>query len=67
MIDAVKVVRAHTGLGLRESKQLVEALAAREGISIPAARNKACILIVAVFVLIVTTGVVAYLLMAFGS
>lgn len=66
-IQAIKVVRAHTGLGLREAKELVESLAAREGIVVPAAGNKACILIVAVLVFIVTTGVVAYLLMAHGG
>jgi LSD1 subclass zinc finger protein len=64
LIEAVKVVRAHTGLSLRESKELVEALAARESVDIPAARNKACVLIVAALLFVVMTGIVAYFVLA---
>ena len=63
MIQAVKVVRAHTGLGLREAKERAEALAAREGIDIPAARNKACLLIVAAALVLAVAGVVSFLIL----
>jgi LSD1 subclass zinc finger protein len=64
MIQAVKVVRAHTGLGLREAKAIAEALAARESIDIPAARNKACLVIVVTMLVIAVAGIVSFLLLA---
>ena len=64
LIEAVKVVRAHTGLGLRESKVLVEELAAREGIDIPAARNKACLVIVVTMLVIAVAGIVSFVILA---
>lgn len=64
LIEAVKVVRAHTGLGLREAKEHAEALAAREGIDIPAARNKACLMIVVTTVILAVAGIVSFLIFA---
>jgi len=64
LIQAVKVVRAHTGLGLREAKEHAEALAAREGIDIPAARNKACLVIVAATLILAVAGIVSFLILA---
>jgi LSD1 subclass zinc finger protein len=64
LIGAVKVVRAYTGLGLREAKEHAEALAAREGIDIPAARNKACLMIVVVGAVLAVAGIVSFLLLA---
>jgi LSD1 subclass zinc finger protein len=63
LIEAVKVVRAHTGLGLREAKEHAEALAAREGIDIPAARNKACLVIVAAMLILAVAGVVSFVIL----
>jgi len=67
LIEAVKVVRAHTGLGLREAKELAEGLAAREGVDVPAARNKACMLIAAsLLFLVVAAIIVAFILVRVG-
>jgi LSD1 subclass zinc finger protein len=63
LIQAVKVVRAHTGLGLREAKEHAEALAAREGVDIPAARNKACLVIVVATLALAAAGVVSFLIL----
>ena len=63
-VQAVKVVRAHTGLGLRESKEYVEALAPREGIAPPARSAAYATLVVAVLIAVAVTGVVAFLMMA---
>jgi LSD1 subclass zinc finger protein len=64
LIGAVKVVREHTGLGLREAKEHAEALAAREGIDIPAARNKACLVVVAATVILAVAGIVSFIILA---
>ena len=63
LIQAVKVVRAHTGLGLREAKEHAEALAAREGIDIPAARNKACLPIVVATLILAVAGIVSFVIL----
>lgn len=63
-VQAVKVVRAHTGLGLRESKEYVEALAAREAIALPARSAASATLVVAVLIAVTVTGLVAFLMMA---
>ncbi len=63
-VQAVKVVRAHTGLGLRESKEYVEALAAREGIALPARSGAYATLVVAVLIAVAVSGLVAFLMMA---
>ena len=63
-VQAVQVVRAHTGLGLRESKEYVEALAVREGIALPPDRTGAVVVVVAVMLAVFVSGLVAYFLMA---
>jgi LSD1 subclass zinc finger protein len=63
-IQAIKVVRAHTGLGLRESKERVEALAVREGMAVPPERASAVVVVVAVLLVLVLGGVVAYFVAA---
>lgn len=49
-VQAIKVVRAHTGLGLGESKEYVEALAVREGIALPASSEGYTTLVVAILI-----------------
>ena len=63
-VQAIKVVRAHTGLGLRETKEYVEALAVREGIALPPDRTGAVVVVVAVMLAVFVSGLVAYFLMA---
>ncbi len=63
-VRAVQVVRAHTGLGLRESKEFVEALAAREGIALPARSAAYATLVVAVLIAVAVSGLVAFLMLA---
>lgn len=63
-IAAIKVVRAYTSLGLREAKEVVEALAAREGLAVPAAGNKACVVVVAGMIFLALVGVAAYWFLA---
>ena len=63
-VQAVKVVRAYTGQGLRECKEYVEGLAVREGIA-PAPRSAAyATLVVAVLIAVVLAGLVAFLMLA---
>jgi LSD1 subclass zinc finger protein len=63
-VQAVQVVRAHTGLGLRESKEYVEALAAREGIAPPARTAAYATLVVAVLIAVAVSGIVMFLMLA---
>ena len=63
-VQAVKVVRAHTGLGLRESKEYVEALAAREAIALPPRSAAAATLVVAVLIAVVAFGLVMFFMLA---
>jgi ribosomal protein L7/L12 len=63
-VRAVQVVRAYTGLGLRESKEYVEALAAREGIAAPARSAAYATLVVAVLIAVAVSGLVAFLMLA---
>jgi LSD1 subclass zinc finger protein len=63
-IEAIKIVRAHTGLGLRESKVYVEELAAREGVALPAARTGPCLAIVAATLILAVAGLVSFLILA---
>jgi DNA-directed RNA polymerase subunit RPC12/RpoP len=56
---AVKLVRSETGLGLREAEELVDALAAREGIVVPASSNTAWVWVVFVIIFVALTGVLA--------
>lgn len=63
-VQAIKVVRAHTGMGLRESKEYVEGLAVREG-SAPAPRSAAyATFVVAAFIAVATLGVVIFLILS---
>ncbi len=63
-VQAIKVVRAYTSMGLRECKEYVEALAVREGIA-PAPRSAAyATLVVAVLIAVVLAGLVAFLMLA---
>lgn len=59
-IEAIKVVRERTGMGLRESKEYVEALAAREGIPLRGGGSGACLVIVAVAVILGLAGLVSW-------
>ena len=63
-VRAVQVVRAYTSLGLRESKEYVEALAAREGIAAPARSAAYATLVVAVLIAVAVSGLVAFLMLA---
>ncbi len=63
-VQAIKIVRAHTGMGLRESKEYVEGLAVREGMA-PAPRSAAyATFVVAALIAVATLGVVIFLLLA---
>jgi LSD1 subclass zinc finger protein len=59
-IQAIKVVREYTGLGLRESKEYVEGLAVREGIALPPERVGVVAIVVAVVLVVVLCGAVWY-------
>lgn len=63
-IQAIKVVRAHTGLGLRECKEYVEALAVRDGMALPPERAGAVVVVVAVLLAVFVSGLVAFLMLA---
>ncbi len=63
-VRAVQVVRAYTGLGLRESKEYVEELAIREGIAAPARSAAYATLVVAVLIAVAVSGLVAFLMLA---
>ncbi|UCH79579.1 MAG: ribosomal protein L7/L12 [Candidatus Coatesbacteria bacterium] len=63
-IAAIKYVRAYTGLGLREAKQVVEKLAVREGIVLPAGGNKACVVVVAGIIFLAAVGAAAFVFLA---
>jgi|GEM_PF-7078821 len=55
LIDAIKVYRQSTGLGLKESKQAVEALAERHGVELPRS-GVGCVLVIALVLLGATAG-----------
>lgn len=59
-VQAVQVVRVYTGLGLRECKEYVEALAVREGIAAPTRPAAYAALVVAVLVAVAVSGLVLY-------
>jgi LSD1 subclass zinc finger protein len=63
-IEAIKIVRAHTGLGLRESKVYVEELAAREGIPLRGGGSGPCLVVVAAMLILVVAGIVSFLILA---
>ncbi len=63
-VRAVQVVRAYTGLGLRESKEYVEELAIREGIAAPARSAAYATFVVAVLIAVAVSGLVAFLMLA---
>ena len=62
-VQAVKVVRAQAGLGLRESKEYVEALAAREGLVVRQSSAYAA-LALAVVIAIAVAGLAVYFMVA---
>ena|GEM_PF-1724557 len=61
-IQAVEVVRAHTRLGLGESKEYVEALAAREGLAVRQS-SPYVVLALAVFVAVALAALVAFIIL----
>lgn len=63
-VQAVKVVRAHTGLGLRECKEYVEALAVREGIAPPPRSAAYATLVVAIVIAVAAFGLVIIFMLA---
>ena len=63
-VQAIKVVRAHTNMGLRECKDYVEALAVREGMAAPPRSAAYATFVVAALIAVATLGVVIFLLLA---
>jgi LSD1 subclass zinc finger protein len=63
-VQAIKVVRAHTGMGLRECKEYVDGLAIREGIAPPPRSAAYAAIVVAVLIAVVTLGLVIFLMLA---
>ena len=63
-VQAVQVVRAYTGQGLRECNEYVEALAVREGIAPPPRPAAYATLVVAVLIAVAVAGLVMFLLVA---
>jgi LSD1 subclass zinc finger protein len=63
-VQAIKVVRAHTGMGLRECKEYVEGLAVREGITSAPRSAAYATFVVAALIAVATLGVVIFLLLA---
>jgi LSD1 subclass zinc finger protein len=63
-VQAIKVVRAHTGLGLRECKEYVEGLAVREGITPPPRSAAYATIVVAALIAVATLGLVIFFMLA---
>ena len=55
-VDAVKMVRHRSGLGLKESKQYVDRLAARHRISVSAGAPKRLVVVMIAFLMVLGIG-----------
>ncbi len=63
-VQAIKVVRAHTNMGLRECKEYVEGLAAREGIAPPPRSAAYATIVAAVLIAVAAVGLVVFFMLA---